>query len=253
MSIFISLIVLIIIILLYLHVNYHLSVSDNKQIYCMDNVDKKKINTFTYFKQPIIFDYQCRITNPIKDDYSIIDCKNQHTQIMLKKEAAVKLLETTDYYSERNLVDLKQFAIYDAIFSPQNCCKTDYDYLIAKKTMHTPLRHEYAYRTFIYVNKGAIKIKLLTPRPIEASLDYDHLCNEADKTDYNDYEEKELKENNVIFIPSYWWYKIEMVEDTEVSFFRYYTVFNMIAITPVLLNAAICKMNSYKGLNKISN
>ena len=43
-----------------------------------------------------------------------------------------------------------------------------------------------------------------------------------------------------------------MLEDTEVAFFRYYTVFNMIAITPVLLNAAICKMNSYKGLNKIS-
>ena len=56
MSIFVSFIVLIIIILLYLHVNYHLSVSDNKQIYYMDDVDKKKINTFTYFKQPIIFD-----------------------------------------------------------------------------------------------------------------------------------------------------------------------------------------------------
>ena len=213
--------------MLYLHVNYHLSVSNNKQIYYMDDVDKNKINTFTYFKQPIIFDYQCRIFNPIKSDYSIIDCTNQFTQIMLKKEAAIKLLETTDYYSERNEVDLKPFAIYDAIFSPQNCCKTNYDYLIAKKTIMTPLRHEYAYRTFIYVNKGAIKIKLLTPRSIEASLDYDHLCNEADKQDYKDYEEKELKENNVIFIPSYWWYKIEMLEDSELSFFRYYTVFNL--------------------------
>ena len=99
---------------------------------------------------------------------------------------------------------------------------------------------------------GSVTVKLIPPTSIESTLDDDNLSYYTNTSEITDYIEKPVRAGEVIFIPSYWWYKLELQESTTVARFKYFTALNMVSIFPVLCKIGISKLYVDKNINKIS-
>ena len=242
--------IFIIVVLLYFHINYHLTVTRSRTVYYLDKFNKKELNTFCYYKQPLIGEYKVRVPDTL-DKLTVIDKKHQ-TKIDLDEKNSNKLLSKKNYYSETCCYNIDKFRVYDAIFSPLNVVRSDYHLIKNNIATSTLLQCELAYRTFFAVMSGSVTVKLIPPTSIESTLDDDNLSYYTNTSEITDYIEKPVRAGEVIFIPSYWWYKLELQESTTVARFKYFTALNMVSIFPVLCKIGISKLYVDKNINKIS-
>ena len=155
----------------------------------------------------------------------------------------------------------------DAFLRPQLVSNCTYDILYGSDKACTPFRYELNNRTFFYVNKGNIKIKLSPPKSskyLYCQKDYENfefrsLINPWNvqpqyQQDYNRTKSMDvvLHENAILFIPAYWWYSIQFNRDSEVVSMKYRTYMNNLAIAPHLFMGILqnqnVKINAVKNL-----
>ena len=196
--------------------------------------------------------------------------------VPLELNVASKLFENdsvSKYYTENNEDFLRETGLIkniqysDAFLRPHLVSSCNYDILYGSDKTCTPLRYELNNRTFFYVNKGTVKIKLSPPKSskyLYCQKDYENfefrsLINPWNvqpqyQQDFNRTKcmDVVLHENAIIFIPAYWWYSIQFNKDSELISMKYRTYMNSLAIAPDLIMNILqnqnVKINAVKNL-----
>ena len=287
---FIAILIFCIVLFLYLHIYFQLKISNDLEVYEIEQPSKDKLEEICDLRQPVIFDYQndsllemCKVA-AIVEHYSAFDVKlrnvkevddNTDLHIPVTLKAAISLLsgdKDAKYISEKNgdfLEEtgiIKNYKYNDAFLRPPMVSNCFYDFLTASQYTETVLQYSVNYRNFYLVTNGSIKIKLIPPKsarylyPIE---DYENFefrsplnpwtIQRQYKADFDKMKtlEIELTPGKIIYIPAYWWYSIKFMEPlSSVCVFKYRTYMNTVAILPKLCMKTLQRQNTKREIVK---
>ena len=269
MKFLITIMIFFIVLFIYLHVVYHLKVSDDLEVYELEDPSKDKLEEICDIRQPVIFDFKneelinlCNL-NKVISDYGAFDIKirnlkdknyksemyvpltlNSSFELFNKDEECKYLSENNeDFLEETGLI--KTFKHNDSFIRPYMVSNCYYDYIISSKNSETKLKYELNYRNYYYVSQGSITIKLLPPKSykyLNVVKDYENYefsspiniwdVQEEYKNDISKVKSLEVTVNKgqIIYIPAYWWYSIKLNEKSAICIFKYRTYMNNIAI-----------------------
>ena len=286
MKTIIAIIIFCVVLFFYLHLLYHLKTSDDLELYTIDNPSKDKLEEICNLRQPVTFEFHIDEKGINRDtiyqkfgafDIRVRDVSDlTNDYVPLELNVASKLFENDSdnkYYTENNEDFLRETGLIkniqysDAFLRPHLVSSCNYDILYGSDKACTPLRYELNNRTFFYVNKGTVKIKLSPPKSskyLYCQKDYENfefrsLINPWNvqpqyQQDFNRTKcmDVVLHENAIIFIPAYWWYSIQFNKDSELISMKYRTYMNSLAIAPDLIMNILqnqnVKINAVKNL-----
>lgn len=190
----------------------------------------------------------------VKDTEDYWDPQGEPDAIPLTLESSLKLF-TTDthahYISEGNEDLIKDTILekyYDSLheyIQPSFTLHKTMDLWFGSKGSATPIRYNTDYSHFLYLSKGKCRVRM-TPHKSKKYLhyvkDYEryefrsliHLQNP--QADYKNDLEKiqwldfDMVQGNMLFIPPYWWYSLEYLEEGAfLCSFQYNTIMNILA------------------------
>jgi hypothetical protein len=195
---------------------------------------------------------------------NIYEDETKELYLPLSFKETIQLLEhdpTHKYYSEDNRDFLDETGVSkrirreDAFFRPPMCAKHNYDVWFGFTKTITPFRYNMDYRTFLMVSHGKVRVKLISPhytRYLDPIKDYENMefRTEYDYAQYIWGNETNIPKhklinmakikpldviltpNDILFIPSYWWYSVQFEELTSMTVLKYQTYMNIMAILP---------------------
>ena len=240
-----------VVLFLYLHIYFHLKVSDDLEVFEVEQPTKENLEEICDLRQPVIFRMEnidnflmnCNITEVrrnygafdvrIRDIYEDDETVEKYLPLTLnsasdvfRKDSKEKYhsLNNTEFLEETSLV--KEFQQHDQLLRPHSVCSCYYDILFGSKNVHTILAHEVNYRNYFLVTKGSVKLKLLPPKftkYLSSKVDYENFefispVNPWDvQREYrNDVDKAKmldvtLSEGQILHIPAYWWYSIKFL------------------------------------------
>lgn len=279
-----------VILLIYMHVCYHLKISNELEIYQLDEdeLDKNKLEETCNLRQPIIFENKNnKLSNifsykSILNEFSIFDVKirkweennNECQHVPLKMSLVGKLFSKEKdnlFYSERNLEFLHETGLIkhlkenDEIYRPYLNLSSNYDILFGSENSFTPLKYNLYNRNYFYVCDGSIKIKLIPPvftKHLNIESDYENFEFRSPinawevQSKYNDNYSKSkvmevvLSKNNVIYVPSYWCYTIQFQKEAIVLNTSYSTLMSNLSIIPQQCLYFFQQQNIKRKVNK---
>lgn len=271
MKVLITLFIFFTILFVYIHILFQLKQSNELEVYELEYPSKDKLEEVCELKQPLLFNIEEKLifSNILKQDilknYSSFDLKIRNTEekdtikyLPFTFQNSITLLNEDKkgvYYSEKNgdfLQEtglIKTFLYNDEFFRPPLLCNSQYDVMFGSINCCTPLRYEISCRNYILINEGTIKIKLAPPKNSKYLLeekDYENMefsspinpwivdskyKNDLDKVKFL---ELTLTKEQCFYIPPYWWYSLQFQKDTNLSFLKYYSFMNNLAILPTL-------------------
>lgn len=251
-----------------------MKVSDDLEVYEIDQPSKDKLEEICDLRQPVIFDYnvgtlldECSIDS-IGKDFGAFDIKVRNVKeyddvselyLPLTLNTALDIFRKDGeerFVSENNTEFLEETSVIKSLryndnflrpYSVSNCI---YDFMFSSKNTRTPLKYELNYRNFFLVTQGSIRIKLIPPKSskyLYTINDYDNFeflspvnpwnVQSQFKPDFDKLKTLEVTLNagQIISIPAYWWYSFEFSESTSICVFKYRTYMNNIAISNHLL------------------
>jgi hypothetical protein len=261
------------VVLLYLHVIYQLKTSNDLEIYEIDLPIKSRLEEVCNLRQPIVFiHYNESIQKCVQSqfieyhafDITVIDDSN--VKVPLQLEKAFQLFKKDKkYYSARNEDFLNETMIkrnyedLDYSLRPPMVCKIQYDLLFGSQGATTPLCYSNYYRNFFYVTNDTVTIKMAPPK----NSKYLHVVYEYETHDYyspiNPWTPQEqyksdidkvkfleitLRKGQLLFIPAYWWYSIQLNKEACVCTFQYRTVMNIVSILPEICLGLLQQSNT---------
>jgi len=175
------------------------------------------------------------------------------------------------YYTENNetFVDesglIKNMQEVDDFLKPKFCMQTKYDLICGSSETALPLRYHTNDRGFLIVTSGRIRVKM-TPWK---SRKYLQTVNDFEKYEFRspinvwkpqkkyeqDFEkirflEFDVLHNHVLYVPSYWYYSIQLTKNTSVVTVTYNTIMNMVAHSPEWGRYFIQQQNIRKKIAK---
>jgi hypothetical protein len=183
---------------------------------------------------------------------------NDANKLMIEDKEGQYISENnSDFLIETSMT--KNISIHDSFFRPYMLSNIDYDYIFGSKNSYTPLRYNLNYRNYYLVLEGKIRIKMTPPKNekyLYCNKDYDNFefrsplnvwnIQDEYKSDFNKMKflEVDLEPGNLIYIPAYWWYSIQILEEnTSILSFKYRTYMNNVAILPQLILKIMQKQN----------
>jgi len=259
---FFSIIIFTIVLVIYIHINFHLKVSNDLEVYNIEKPSKDKLDEICDLKQPVIFDFNneelnnnLNTENLIKN-YNIFDIKIRNTEnhddssekyLLFTLDEAKHILknkEKKNYYSEKNYDFLnesgfnKLLQMHDSFLRPPMVANCYYDLIFGCNNCETPLRYQLDYRNFFYVTEGEVEIKLIPPsakKYLFSKKNYDEYefsspvnpwnVQDIYKNDFSKIKTLDiiLKKGVILFIPAYWWYSLRLKSNSVVCNFKYST------------------------------
>ena len=282
MNIIIFILIFSIVLFLYIHIFYHFKTNNDLEILEINNISKERLEEICDLRQPLTMKIDNNIFKDLfmknlMSNYSSFDIKirniknlDDNTELFLPlsfNDAKKLMIEDKEgqYISENNSDFLFETSIVknisekDSFFRPYMLSNIDYDYIIGSKNSYTPLRYNLNYRNYYLVLEGKIRIKMTPPKNnkyLYCNKDYDNFefrsplnvwnIQEQYKIDFNKMKflEVDLEPGNIIYIPAYWWYTIQILEEnTSILSFKYRTYMNNIAILPQLILKIMQKQN----------
>jgi hypothetical protein len=263
---------------MYLHIQFHLKTSQDLEMYEVDQPSKDRLEEICDIRQPVLFDFDCeKIVNSsnktfISDNYSAFEIKirnikeqdeNTELYVPLPLHAAVKLFDedkSSTYLSENNSDFLEETGVIknlkynDEFLRPYMVSNCNYDIMMGSAGTCSPFRYELNYRNFILLTQGTAQIKLAPPHSIKylyPNYDYENFEFKSPVNPWSpqakfqaDFDkikclEFTLTPGKTLYLPAYWWYSIKFNNDTSISFFRYRTYMNNLAIIPYIAMHAL--------------
>lgn len=257
-----------IILLLYLHIYYHTKVSNDLEVYELDNITKEKLENICDLRQPSIFTWEefenynvkkseimnnfhefsikIRNTNELNKDNMCLPLPiNESNKLFDEDKSSSYFTEyNSDFLIESNLI--QRFQANDSFLRPYMISNQYYDIMYGSNNSSTPLKYELNYRNYILVTEGSITIRLLPPnntKYLYLNKDYELFEFRSPINPWNvqssyienfkkcKYLDVTLQENQIIYIPSYWWYSIRFNNNSFINTFKYRTYMNNIAIS----------------------
>jgi hypothetical protein len=185
-------------IFVYLHICVHFRISKDNEFVTLDDICRKEITNTIYLKQPFYFD-----------------------GISIKHKIDLNLKTSFKGYDKYNLT-------YDPIplleptvkFYPKSSA-----YSFRKSGKNSEVETNLECRNFYFIHKGSAKITCIHPKYSEH---FSNKCVEFIKNNENMIHIN-LKENQVLFVPNYWYVFIESLEkDTLIEKIQYKTILNSI-------------------------
>jgi len=282
MNIIIFILVFSIVLFIYIHIYYHFKTNNDLEILEINNISKERLEEICDLRQPLTMTIDNNIFKEfflknLLENYSSFDIKirniknlDDNTELFLPlslNDANKLMIEDKEgqYISENNndfLIEtsiIKDISVHDLFFRPYMLSNIDYDYIFGSKNSYTPLRYNLNYRNYFLVLEGKIRIKLTPPKNekyLYCNKDYDNFefrsplnvwnIQDEYKTDFNKMKflEVDLEPGNIIYIPAYWWYSIQILEEnTSILSFKYRTYMNNVAILPQLILKIMQKQN----------
>ena len=282
MNIIIFVLVFSIVLFIYIHIYYHFKTNNDLEILEINNISKERLEEICDLRQPLTmkidnnifkdFFIQNLIRNYSGFDIKIRNIKNMddNTELFLPlslNDANKLMIEDKEgqYISENNsdfLIETsmaKNISENDSFFRPYMLSNIDYDYIFGSKNSYTPLRYNLNYRNYYLVLEGKIRIKMTPPKNekyLYCNKDYDNFefrsplnvwnIQDEYKSDFNKMKflEVDLEPGNLIYIPAYWWYSIQVLEEnTSILLFKYRTYMNNVAILPQVILKIMQKQN----------
>ncbi len=282
MNIIIFILVFSIVLFIYIHIYYHFKTNNDLEILEINNISKERLEEICDLRQPLTMTIDNNIFKEfflknLLENYSSFDIKirniknlDDNTELFLPlslNDANKLMIEDKEgqYISENNndfLIEtsiIKDISVHDLFFRPYMLSNIEYDYIFGSKNSYTPLRYNLNYRNYFLVLQGKIRIKLTPPKNdkyLYCNKDYDNFefrsplnvwnIQDEYKTDFNKMKflEVDLEPGNIIYIPAYWWYSIQILEEnTSILSFKYRTYMNNVAILPQLILKIMQKQN----------
>lgn len=296
MNIIIAILVFCIVLFLYLHIFFHMKTSDDLEIYEIEQPSKNKLEEICDLRQPVVFDFNnqrlnemCNI-NYINENYGAFDVKVRNLKnsddeselyIPVTLKAALELFKQDQehkYLTEKNQDFLEETGLikcyrYNDIFlRPYMVSTCDYDIVMSSQEARTQFKYDINYRNFYMVSQGKVRVKLAPPK----SKKYLYQINDYENFEFkspinpwniqNEYKpdfdkikclELDIVPGKMLFIPAFWWYSFEILENTTLCSFKYRTYMNTLANTPLFimkfLQSQNVKRNIAKKLEKTNN
>lgn len=256
-----------IILFFYLHIQFHLKVSNELEIYEIDQATKTKLEEICDLRQPVLFDFDeehYKIMNTINtsyllEHYPVFEIKIKDTSntdfVPLPLHVGAKLFtedKNATYYSEGNndfLIEtaaVKNISYNDEYLRPSLVSNCSYDFIFGAPGVETPFRYDLNYRNFYTVTQGAVKVKLSPPissKYLSPIKDYEVFefkspinpwsPTEKQKADFDKVKclEITLTPGRFLYIPAYWWYSFKLGDNSCIASLKYRTYMNNIAIS----------------------
>lgn len=289
MKVIIATLVFCIVLFLYLHIYFHLKTSDDLEIYEIEQPSKNKLEEICDLRQPVVFDFNnerfnemCNIQH-INDNYGAFDVKVRNLKnvddeselyIPVTLKAALELFkhdEDKKYLTEKNHEFLEETGLIkcyrynDMFLRPYMVSSCEYDIVMASNETTTPFKYDINYRNYYMVTEGKVRVKLAPPK----SKKYLYQINDYENFEFksplnpwniqNEYKldfdkvkclELELMPGKMLFIPAFWWYSFEILENTSLCCFKYRTYMNTISNTPQFIMKFLQTQNVKRNVAK---
>tara|TARA_B100000683_G_scaffold276745_1_gene331903 strand:- start:1663 stop:2550 length:888 start_codon:yes stop_codon:yes gene_type:complete len=202
------------------------------------------------------------------DDYTnkYNSIKLKDLSIILEENANKKVVSerNQEFLDETGLVKLLKQS--DFVLRPNLVSSCEYDVLFGEKDAYTPLRYHLHYKNIFMLARGKAKVKMAAPKNskhLSLHKDYDNFefYTKEDIWDTSNEElqskihflEVEMKENDIISIPTFWFYSIKFMESNTVMFgFFYHTYMSYLAASPDIAIHALQKQNIKYSLQSTS-
>ena len=275
-----------IVLLVYLHIFYHLKVSNDLEIYEHDITNKNNLEEILNLRQPVVMNYNRQnldtifTIDNIYKNYSKSEInvrKNNMDNNLVDKNTVVtidllkNLFENDNkYYSENNskFIDksnlTQELEYNDVILKPPMNSETKYDVLLGGISTSTKFKYDLNFRHFLYVSDGNINVTLSPPNNSKNMELYKDYYNFEYISSINPYLKEDemkmksiskvsitLKKGQLLFIPAYWWYSIQF-NNSVVLAFKYKTYMNQLTILPEYIMSFMQRQNiKKKTQNKI--
>ena len=290
MQIIINFIIFLITLFVYIHINFHLKVTNDLEIYEADELTKDKLEEICDIKQPLLFKYYVDVIHNeykmenILSNYKTFDInirnqedyKNSDINILpLSLKESKELFDKDmsgsyisefngDFISETTLV--KNNKSNDLFLRPYLCSDCNYDIILGSTNSYTPLKYELNYRNFLYVIEGEAEIMITIPQNVkylDIIEDYDNFefrsrlnpfnISDTDKLEKVKFLTVILKPGDILYIPFKWLYTIRLkTKDTVLCKHNYKVVMNTLAILPQLIYNFLHNQNiKFNFLNTI--
>jgi hypothetical protein len=289
MKIIIAALVFCIVLFLYLHVFFHLKTSDDLEMYEIEQPSKDKLEEICDLRQPVVFDFNNERLNEmcnlkyINDNYGAFDVKvrdlkniddESELYIPITLKAALELFnhdEEKKYLTEKNqdFLDetglIKCYRYNDLFLRPYMVSSCEYDIVSASNETTTPLKYDINYRNYYMVTQGKIRVKLAPPK----SKKYLYQINDYENFEFkspinpwnvqNEYKpdfdkikclELELEPGKMLFIPSFWWYSFEFIDNASICVFKYKTYMNTFSNIPRYIMKFLQNQNVKRNIVK---
>jgi hypothetical protein len=274
---------------MYLHVQFHLKTGEDLEMYEVDQPSKDKLEEICDLRQPVLFDFECeKIMDTsnrqyIANNYSAFEVKIRNVKdtdsaselyMPLPLHAAIKLFDedkNATYFSENNADFLEETGVgknlkyNDEFLRPYMVSNCNYDVIMSSAQTCTPFRYEINYRNYLLLTQGSAQIKLAPPHSIKylyPVYDYENFEFRSPVNPWNpqpkyvaDFDkikclEFTLQPGKTLYIPAYWWYSIQLNENTSISCFNYRTYMNNLAILPYICLHALQIQNVKRDVVK---
>jgi sulfotransferase len=157
-----------------------------------------------------------------------------------------------DFLEETGVI--KNLRYNDEFLRPYMVSNCNYDIMMGSAGTCSPFRYELNYRNFLLLTQGTAQIKLAPPHSIKylyPNYDYENFEFKSPVNPWSpqakfqaDFDkikclEFTLTPGKTLYLPAYWWYSIKFNNDTSISFFRYRTYLNNLAIIPYIAMHAL--------------
>ena len=242
------------VIVMYIHIFFQLKTSNDLEIYEIQMPSKQKLEEVCNFKQPVVFNYvedtlmNCNVSSLqeyIAFDVNVLD--ENYVKVPLPLEKAMELFKKKQYATMDNATFLNEtmakryFTITDLALRPPMVSSIHYDVMFGSEKYTTRLQYSKYYRNYFVVTSGSITIKLAPPRN---SIFLNEITNYETHEFYSKFNpwtepnkkvkflEIVLLPGQLIYIPAYWWYSIQLDKDACVCTYKYSTIMNVLATLP---------------------
>ena len=178
---------------IYLHVYHHVKVSNDLDVYEVEQPSKDRFEEICSVRQPSIFEvdigdlcltmtrdqvvgtydaFDLNIRGKKEDDKDkAADLEQPYVPLAFGAANELLLSESThSMFSERNTDFLNETGLInkmkynDGFLRPPMVSKCAYDWLLGSNNTQTPFRYEIDYRTYLVVTEGIVKLKLAPPK-----------------------------------------------------------------------------------------
>lgn len=232
---------------IYIHIIYHYKISNDLEIYDINDINNINIDEILDLRQPIsIIDEKYKPLNDVNIDelinyFPVFDlnlwkCENvnflinKEPNIIVMKDIITTFKNNKELLSIQNSDFLKDSGLYQKInnalydLKPKLCSNTNIDLIMMSKDSYIPLQYNLDYRHYIIVTQGEFKLKLIPPKNIKYLHKEDDYLNFMFYSKINPWNIQEnykkdfdkvisldliLKKNDIVYIPSYWWYSLQ--------------------------------------------
>ena len=269
MNTLLSLLTICIVIIIYMHVVYQLTTSNDLEIFELDTPSKLKLEEVCNLRQPLLFPYYeetlqsvfSKLSDYKAFDVNVYDSGYNLTTVSLNN--AFQLFDKKKYISLHNSDFLNEtmvsryFLTTDAYLRPPMVASITYDLLMGSEGSSTRLEYNTNYRNYFYVSNGSVTVKLTPPKNekyLNPEKDYANQMYYSTKQDVDKVKflEISLVKGQMLFIPAYWWYSIKFEKESCVCTLQYKTVMNIIATLPDICMGILQRHNTKTKLTKIT-